>query len=452
MRSVVILEADWREPVQVMNAWAERPFALGLLSSGGDRGRWSYLTRDPEATLTFSPDDPRDPFEAMRELLGPGGPSVEDGPPFQGGLAGLLTYELGVRVEEVGHPSHPEWPLLACGLYLGLLAFDHQRRRVLAIGRGVDDQEARRKALAALGWMEGAPGPARPNRLTDGFDSLTPGETYEASVADVTTRIADGEIFQANIARAWGGRLCTGVRPFDLVVRLGEQSPASFCAYLRLPGRAVVSNSPERFLSVDAKHRIETRPIKGTRPRGSSPAQDQALMQELIDCEKDRAENLMIVDLMRNDISRVCPAGTVEAPELFRIESFANVHHLVSTVTGSLTPGLGVLDALKAAFPPGSITGAPKVQAIKAIAGYEGPRGPYCGSMFWAGFDGAGDSSVLIRTASFLEDDGGWRFEARAGAGIVADSDPHQERLETEAKIDALRRAFEEPAPVEPAE
>jgi para-aminobenzoate synthetase component 1 len=263
-------------------------------------------------------------------------------------------------------------------------------------------------------------------------------------VAEVVGRIAAGEIFQANIARGWGGRLGPGVRPIDLFQRLHVDSPAPFGGYLRLPGRAVVSNSPERFVSIaeEGGLRVEARPIKGTRPRGSDPDRDQALMRELLACEKDRAENLMIVDLMRNDLSRVCPAGAVGVTELFAIESFANVHHLVSTVTGRLRSGLTSLDLLEAAFPPGSITGAPKIQAMKVIADYEGPRGPYCGSLFWAGCDGAGDSSVLIRTVGLIEDQGGWRFEARAGAGIVADSDPHLERLETEAKIDAIRTAL----------
>jgi para-aminobenzoate synthetase component 1 len=206
----------------------------------------------------------------------------------------------------------------------------------------------------------------------------------------------------------------------------------------------VVSNSPERFVSVEAGRRltVETRPIKGTRPRGATPAADAALAAELVASEKDRAENLMIVDLMRNDLSRVCSPGAVTTPELFRVESFANVHHLVSTVRGVLAPGMTAADLLEAAFPPGSVTGAPKVHAMKSIARLEPPRGPYCGALFWAGFDGAFDSSVLIRTLGLVEDDDGWRFEARAGAGIVADSDPRAERLETEAKIAALLRAL----------
>lgn len=155
----------------------------------------------------------------------------------------------------------------------------------------------------------------------------------------------------------------------------------------------------------------------------------------------------MIVDLMRNDLSRVCRPGTVRAKTLFALESFRNVHHLVSTVEGQLAPGRTALDLMRAAFPPGSITGAPKLQAMRVIARFEPPRGPYCGCLFWAGFDGAMDSSVLIRTVALVEDAAGWRFEARAGAGLVADSDPPAERAETEDKLAALATALGAEAP-----
>jgi para-aminobenzoate synthetase component 1 len=185
-----------------------------------------------------------------------------------------------------------------------------------------------------------------------------------------------------------------------------------------------------------------TQPIKGTAPRGASAAEDAALGAALAASAKDRAENLMIVDLMRNDLSRVCIAGAVKTPELFRLASFANVHHLVSTVTGRLRADRDAGDLLRAAFPPGSITGAPKVQALMVIAELEGPRGPFFGSMAWLGVDGAMDSNVLIRTAAFVQDAEGWRVEARAGAGLVADSRPASERAETEAKIAALAAAL----------
>jgi para-aminobenzoate synthetase component 1 len=240
--------------------------------------------------------------------------------------------------------------------------------------------------------------------------------------------------------------LAPEARPIDLMSRLAASSPAPFAAYLRLSDRAIVSNSPERFLKVarrDGALVAETQPIKGTAPRGATPVEDAALAAGLEASLKDRAENLMIVDLMRNDLSRVCTPGEVAAPELFRLASFTNVHHLVSTVTGGLAPGRGAVDLLRAAFPPGSITGAPKVQAMKLIAQLEGARGPFFGAMGWIGCDGSMDSNVLIRTAAFIQDQRGWRVEARAGAGIVADSDPHAERRETEAKIAALAAALE---------
>ncbi|MCK5910540.1 MAG: aminodeoxychorismate synthase, component I [Caulobacter sp.] len=445
MRRVAILTAPWREPVWAMAPFRGEPYACALMS-GGQGGRWSYLLRAPDQTFSLTADDASDPFEALSDLLGPRQPSDPDGPPFQGGVVGLAAYELGDRIEALGL-SRSDWPDLTCARYPALLAFDHHARQVLAIGRGATEGEAEARVRAALTWLDA---PAASHREPKG--PLCPDlaaddpAAYEAAVGEVVERIRAGEIFQANIARAWRGRLAADVDPFDLFTRLRGQSPAPFAAYLRLPGRALVSNSPERFLKVLPDGAIETKPIKGTRPRDRDPARDLALAAELLASDKDRAENLMIVDLMRNDLARVSPPGSVRVPDLFRIESFANVHHLVSTVTARLAQGRGVGDLLRASFPPGSITGAPKVQAMKVIAGLEAPRGPYCGSLFWVGHDGALDSSVLIRTVVLAEDGGGWRVEARAGAGIVADSDPRAERLETEAKIAAIRRALTETA------
>jgi para-aminobenzoate synthetase component 1 len=443
MRVAVQLRAPWREPGEVLSAFAEEPWALGLVSGGGgERGRWSYVARAPDATLSLTAEAARDPFAALAELLGGLGETLADGPPFQGGVAGLAAYELGDRVEALGLGRQAAWPDLAAARYCAILAFDHRDREVRAVGRGADEAEAQARARDALAWLAAPARPGRKGALTTGLQASDPA-AYEAAVAQVVGRIRAGELFQANIARAWTGRLADGAVPFDLFARLAGQSAAPFAAYLRAPGLAVVSNSPERFVQVSAAGIVETRPIKGTRPRGCGPEEDATLALALTQSPKDRAENLMIVDLMRNDLARVCRPGSVRAPELFAIESFANVHHLVSTVTGRLQAGRSALDLLRAAFPPGSITGAPKVQAMKVIAGLETPRGPYCGSLFWAGADGALDSSVLIRTAACVQAADGWSLEARAGAGIVADSDPHAERLETEAKIAALVRALE---------
>jgi para-aminobenzoate synthetase component 1 len=442
MDPLVILQRPWREPVTALAPFAEEP---GALLFGGAGEGWTYLMRRPARTLTVWAGDGQDAFAALAQGLGAPIASAPDGPPFRGGWAGLASYELGAQAEPVVLPRHPDWPDLACGLYLQLLAFDHAGGRVLALGRG------REQAEDAAAWLDATAAVTPPPALLAQAVDASSGLVHEAAVADVVRRIQAGEIFQANPARRWSGRLTQGAAPYDLFRRLAGSSPAPLAGYYRLEGRAVVSNSPERFLKVSVDGRIEAKPIKGTRPRGATPQADAALAADLLADPKDRAENLMIVDLMRNDLSRVCNSGSVKAPDLFRLESYANVHHLVSTVTGRLRPGVGAAEVLRATFPPGSITGAPKVQAMKVIAALEPPRGPYCGSLFWAGLDGAMDASVLIRTVACAQQDGRWRFEAGAGGGIVADSDPVMERLETEAKIAAILRALSEPAPPEPA-
>lgn len=438
----------WREPGQVLVPFRDEPWAIGLLSGGGgERGRWSYMLRAPDETLNLTADDLADPFLALGGLVGPvlHGARLAEGPPFQGGVVGLAAYELGDRIETLGLARAGAWPDLACGRYPSLLAFDHENQQIWSIGRGARLEDALHAAERASSWLEAAGGAAPcEGRLATTLTGEAP-ELYEQAVAEVTARIRRGEIFQANLARRWRGRLRQDASPFDVMARLAALSPAPFAAYMRLPGLAVVSNSPERFLQVRAEGDAliaESRPIKGTRPRGRTASQDAALARALQESLKDRAENLMIVDLMRNDLARVCSPGQVRVPELCSLESFANVHHLVSSVTGRLAPGQGPVDLMRAAFPPGSVTGAPKVQAMRVIAELEPPRGPYCGSVFWIGADGAMDASVLIRTLSFEHGAEGWRFEARAGAGLTHDSDPRAERMETDDKISMLLKAL----------
>ena len=439
----LMLPAPWREPVEVLSAFAEEPWVIGFLSDGSpQRGRWSYLARQPDATVLVPADEVGDPFARLSQMLGETTLSLPDGPPFQGGIAGLATYEFGDRIEALALKRQAAWPDLAVGRYSSVLAFDHQDRRVCAIGRGADAAEARRQAQRALDWLALTPRAVQAGALASDVVGCS-AQAYERAVAEVVARIEAGDIFQANIARSWRGRMAAGATPFDLLARLVSQSAAPFAAYFRLADRAVVSNSPERFLQLSADGRVEARPVKGTAPRGLGLAHDVRLARDLSASTKDRAENLMIVDLMRNDLARVCRPGSVKVPELWSVETFTNVHHLVSSVVGQLQAGKTAIDLLRAAFPPGSITGAPKVAAMKTIAQLESPRGPYCGTLFWAGFDGAFDSSVLIRTVVCMQDDAGWAVEARAGAGIVADSDPKCERMETEAKISAILHALE---------
>jgi para-aminobenzoate synthetase component 1 len=410
--------------------FADEPWALLLLSGLG--GRWSYIVRAPRRTEQVTAADGDRDFARLRALLGPRAPAEPDGPPFQGGVVGVAAYEFAQRLEPLPLPRDPDWPDLMLARFEDLLAFDHHERQVWTIG----DAAA---WLATIAPAHGACAPAPAAHLAPAADPAD----YETAVGDVVARIHVGEIFQANIARRWQGRLAPGARPFDAFARLARTSPAPFAAYWRLPGLALVSHSPERFLSIgpDATS-VTAEPIKGTRPRGANVAEDEVLAAELLASAKDRAENLMIVDLMRNDLARVCQPGSVAVPKLCALGTFPAVHHLVSTVTGRLRPGTDAADLMAAAFPPGSITGAPKVQAMKVIAAHEPPRGPWCGSLFWAGHDGAFDSSVLIRTAAFAEDALGWRFRYDAGAGIVAESEPAAERAETEVKAAGLRRAL----------
>jgi len=345
-----------------------------------------------------------------------------------GQVLALAAYELGAALEGLDLPRDDRWPDLILADYPAWLTFDHASRLIEAAG-------------GAASWVETltpAPGAPVPGQIS----AEAPPDRYDAAVAAVVRRIGEGELFQANIAQAWSGRLGAFDTPWAVFERLVAASPAPLAAFWQLEGRALVSHSPERFLSLNGR-RVRTRPIKGTRPRGATAAEDSFLAADLAASAKDWAENLMIVDLMRNDLARVCAPGTVAVTELNAVERFPHVWHLVSTVEGDLAEGRGIAELIGATFPPGSITGAPKHQAMRVIAELESaPRGPWCGALMRIASAGEMDSSVLIRSAAFSLDERGWAWRAQAGAGITADSDPVAERLETEAKFAALRQAL----------
>jgi para-aminobenzoate synthetase component 1 len=254
-------------------------------------------------------------------------------------------------------------------------------------------------------------------------------EGYERAVARVIDYIHAGDIFQANLSQRFEAMLAEGDTPYALYSRLRAASPAPFSSFFNFGEGAIVSSSPERFL-LCRNGEVETKPIKGTRQRGLTPGEDNRLAAELLASEKDRAENVMIVDLLRNDISRVCEDGSVTADKLCELESFANVHHLVSTVRGKLRKDETATGLLAACFPGGSVTGAPKRRAMEIIAELEPTaRGPYCGGM---------DSAIAIRTMTVT----GRRVTFQAGGGIVADSDPEAEYEETLAKARDMRRSL----------
>ncbi|MEN5363436.1 anthranilate synthase component I family protein [Brevundimonas intermedia] len=425
---VVTRDAPWVEPVEVAAGQGGRDGLLALVSNGGPGGRWSHVATAPDR-VQVGPVDDAAPFQALRDLA------------FGAGVVGLAAYDAGARPATGRRET--TWPDLMLARYPAMLSFDHHQRTVRAVGRGATAERAGVAAEVALGWLANAAVIPRPSAPAETFEAeMSPG-AYRAAVSDVVERIAAGELFQANIAQAWSGALKPAADPFDVFLRLQQDRASPFGAYWRIGERALVSNSPELFLAFDAaSSRIEARPIKGTRPRALDPVEDAALADELKSSAKDRAENLMIVDLMRNDLARVSQPGSVRVETLFEVENHPTVHHLVSTVTSQADPGIGPADLLEATFPPGSITGAPKHQAMKVIAAHEPPRGPWCGSLFLIGDGGTLTASVLIRTAGFERSDGVWRFRTLAGAGIVADSDPSAEEAETDAKISALRQAL----------
>lgn len=332
-------------------------------------------------------------------------------------VAGYLSYEAGYALEPKLAALMPEGrahPLLAFGVYDAPQAAE----AVLAQARA----EAAGVSLA----------PLRP---------MVSRAEYDAAFARVAEYIAAGDCYQINLTFPMETALSGSA--LGLYGALRARQAVGFGACLDLGvGPVLVSRSPELFFRCTAGGRIEARPMKGTAPRGADPEEDAALAEELYRSEKGRAENLMIVDLMRNDLSRVAEPGSVSVAALFEVESHPTVHHLVSTVAGLARAGIGPAELLEATFPPGSITGAPKHQAMKVIARHEPPRGPWCGSLFHIEDDGRLTASVLIRTASFERMEGRWRFRTLAGAGIVADSDPTAELAETDAKIRALREAL----------
>lgn len=420
------------------------------------QGRYGYIARAPFRTIRCTPHPwqvsidgvvtETDPFTALERELArfperPSGPA-----PFCGGAIGFLSYELGGVLERLPPPRDALFPAdMVFGLYDTVAAFDHERREAWVIAAGPGAERRAQDLAAALG---NAPLPA-PAPLRGSWVQESSRQAHEGRVRQCLEAIRAGEIYQANITQRFVAEIPADTPPFDLYLLLRKRSPAPFAAFLNAGDMAVISASPERFLARDANGLVETRPIKGTRPRGATPDEDRRLARELTASPKDRAENLMIVDLLRNDLARVCVPGSVQVPELCALHSFPAVHHLVSCVTGRMREGLGPVDLLRACFPGGSISGAPKIHAMEIIHALEpGARGPYCGSIAWVGFDGAMDSSIVIRTLVMTAGiKSGGRLVANAGGGIVADSDPAQEYEESLTKVRPLLSVLEEGAP-----
>jgi para-aminobenzoate synthetase component 1 len=435
---------------------------VALLESGLDQddlGRFSFVMLRPLAVARAEPGRdlevvsgprglprrwPGDPLAGARALLdhlrAPGRPAPPAPFPFAGGAVVALSYDLGRRYERLAAPPPAEpdaLPDLHLAVHDGALAFDHRRGVARWLGpRGPASREAER-ALGACGPAPRlAPDDVAPaERRSAWRESLDPA-AYRRAVRTARAWIRRGDLFEVNLSRRWEGPPIDPERCLDALRAL---SPAPFMADLELaPGVRLLSASPERFLSLDRRGRCRSWPIKGTRPRGATPAQDRALLADLLASEKEQAELAMIVDLVRNDLGRVARPGSVRVVDPRRVNSWPQVHHTVAVVEARLDQGRDWADLVRAAFPPGSVTGAPKVRAMEVIDALEPVRrGPYCGALGWVGWDGALDLAVAIR----LVISSPTRALVHAGGAVLLGSDPAAEEREGRLKARAGLRA-----------
>ncbi len=426
-------------------AIADLPWAV-FLDSGqplSPQGRYDILSCEPMATLRYRcgsaevtgleiSSSTDDPFQLLREMLGERSQPVS-GVPFYGGAIGYLGYDLAHCLERL--PSIAiddiDMPEMAIGIYDWAVVVDHQQQQSWLVGQGRDPAtEQRWDELVELFSHLPEKTVRQHFQLNGAVESNLTKEQYAAAFSRIKEYIHNGDCYQVNLAQRFSAT-ATG-DPWMAYQSLRQINPAPFSSYLNLPDGQILSCSPERFLKVRGDE-VETKPIKGTRPRAEDPAADRQLAEELANSAKDRSENLMIVDLLRNDLGKSCEPGTVHVPNMFAVESFATVHHLVSTIKGRLAADKDAIALLRGCFPGGSITGAPKVRAMEIIEELEpNRRGIYCGSICYLGFDGSMDSSITIRT--MLHQEGEIYFSV--GGGIVADSvmaDEYQETMDKAA-------------------
>jgi para-aminobenzoate synthetase component 1 len=445
-------------------AFAPHPFSF-YLDSGMDPpklGRYSFMGSDPFLVMRSRGDEIsliRDgaeekrrgnPFDVVGELLRTYAIDGSRAPvPFTGGAVGYFSYDLCHFIERLPTKAVDDLNLPECylGFYDAIVAFDHLENKTYLISTGfpeLEEGKRQRRAEERLNEMRNrmmlAPPPAASSAIKSEKKLLLKAnfshEGYLQAVATAREYICAGDIFQVNLSQRFEVELNTA--PYELYQRLRRINPAPFAGYLDFDGVSIVGASPERFLKVRGDW-VETRPIKGTKPRGKTPAQDKALGESLLQSVKDRAENIMIVDLERNDIGRVCRYGTVKVTELAILETYPTVFHLTSTVVGRLKAGKNVIDLLQAAFPGGSITGAPKVRAMEIINELEPTRrSVYTGALGYLSFSGDMDLNIVIRT--FIVKDGKAYFQV--GGAIVYDSEPEAEYIETLDKGKALLQAL----------
>lgn len=418
-----------------------------ILDSAMDKdklGRYSFISSNPFEVLKYK-NSKNNPLDELQEKLNQYKVENNTELPFIGGAVGYLSYDLGNYIEKLPRTAKDDTDVydLYFGLYNYVIVIDHLNEKTYIATPDLDKakeskilieiekriQEAEKSGVDKICYEERE---VQPIKLTSNFTK----EEFKSSVNKVRDYIKQGDIYQANLTQRFSGK--TELTSFELYRDLRKVSKAPFGAFLNFDDVNILSNSPERFIKC-INNNIETRPIKGTRPRGKDKEEDLRLQEELRNSEKDRAELLMIVDLERNDIGRISKIGSVRVPELFIIEPYANVNHLVATVVGKIDDDKDSIDVIKATFPGGSITGAPKIRAMEIIDELEPTqRNVYTGSIGYIGFNGDMDLNIAIRT--IVKKDENVYFQV--GGGMTWDSNPEDEYQETLDKAKSIMKAL----------
>lgn len=489
MTDIVVRELDFSvTTLEIFRKLCVYPdfFFLDSSLTGDAYSKFSFFGTEPFLTIKSTgldvviedecgeKENRGDPFDQLGILVGkykievPASLSGTTKFPFIGGAVGYLSYDLGRHIEKLPDTTIKdiEFPEMYFGFYDTIAAFDHSTNKCFVISSNLRDCKSENNNPDSLSELNGKidrfidilktePGNQLPEQNSDvevtddnvKINSNFTRDEYIAAIRKAKEYILSGDIYQVNISQRF--KIRTKFTPFNLYERLRSFNPAPYSSFISFDGRYIMSSSPERFISVhvngngdngEHKLNVQTRPIKGTRPRSNDKIEDQRLGRELMESAKDDAELTMIVDLERNDLGRVCEYGTVKVAERKVLESYTTVHHLVATVEGVLKGEHNIIDLLKASFPGGSITGAPKIRAMEIIDELEKTkRSVYTGAIGYIGFDGNVDLSVAIRTL-LMEDD---MVYFQVGGGIVADSDPENEYEETLHKASALIKAVE---------
>lgn len=443
---------------QLYSLFKDEPYSF-FLDSGMDHeklGKYSIIGFDPFLIFKNKGDYTTiyengsistyygNPFDKLKEVLNTYEMDYKTELPFVGGAVGYLGYDLYQHLEDLPRTTIDDVNIPDCyfGLYDGVIVIDHAKGEVNIAALGIKDDEGKIVAsiedIIMLGEEKGVEISISSNRKSSEIVSNFIKEDYLKAIDKIREYIKSGDIYQANMTQRF--ECSTKMSPYEIYAKLRDINPAPFASFMDFGEGHIVSSSPERFIRIVDRH-IETRPIKGTCPRGNTPEEDKRNSDELLSSEKDKAELLMIVDLERNDIGKISKPGTVKVTELFHLETYPTVHHLVATVTGEICDEYDVIDCIKATFPGGSITGAPKIRAMEIIDELEPTaRNIYTGSIGYIGFNGEVDLNIVIRTIICKED----KAYFQVGGGIVWDSDASLEYQETLDKAKALIEVFED--------